>query len=74
MADEELDFVPSPDSPTDLSRREFVALSVAGIAAAATSVSAAELPVVEENVEIKTADGTCDAAFIHPRAARIPAF
>jgi len=52
---------------SDLSRREFVAMSVAaGIAAAAGSGSAAELPVAEKNVEIKTADGTCDAAFIYP--------
>ena len=51
----------------ELSRRDFVALSVAaGLAAAAGSASAAELPVVEQNVEIKTPDGTCDAAFIHP--------
>ncbi len=50
----------------DLSRREFVSLSVAaGIAAAAGSASAADA-VVEKDVEIKTADGTCDAAFIHP--------
>ena len=49
----------------DLSRREFVSLSVAaGIAAAAGSADAAD--AVEKAVEIKTPDGTCDAAFIHP--------
>src|SRR5438445_6444315 len=49
----------------DLSRREFVSLSVAaGIAAAAGSAGAADA-VVEKDVEIKTPDGTCDAAFIH---------
>ena len=40
--------------------------------AAATSASAAELPVVEQNVEIKTADGTCDAVFIHPTTGSHP--
>ena len=74
MTDEKPDHTTNPDSPSDLSRREFVALTVAaGLAAAATSVSAAELPVVEQNVEIKTADGTCDAVFIHPTTGSHPA-
>jgi carboxymethylenebutenolidase len=59
-------------SSSDLSRRDFVALSLAGIAAAAGSASAAELPVVETNVTIKTPDGTCDAAFIHPASGSHP--
>jgi carboxymethylenebutenolidase len=42
----------------------------AGIAAA-SSVSAA-LAVTETNVEIKTPDGTCDAAFIYPNAGLHP--
>ena len=51
----------------DQSRRDFVALSAAvGFAAATGSVSAAQLKVVEKDVEIKAPDGTCDAAFIHP--------
>jgi len=50
-------------------RRDFVALSVAaGIAATAGSAAAAGLDVVETNVDIKTPDGTCDAAFIHPKS------
>jgi carboxymethylenebutenolidase len=54
--------------PGDLARRDFVALSVAaGLAATAGSASAAALDVVETDVEIKTPDGTCDAAFIHPK-------
>jgi carboxymethylenebutenolidase len=61
----------SDEKRNDLSRREFVALSVGGLAAAASSASAAE-PVVAENVEIKTADGTCDAAFIHPKTGAFP--
>ena len=72
MDDEAFDRESDAASPTDLSRREFVALSVGGLAAAATSVSAAELPVVEDNVEIKTSDGTCDAAFIHPKTGTHP--
>ena len=49
----------------DLRRRDFVALSVAaGMSVAALPASAAE--VVEKDVTIKTADGTCDAAYFHP--------
>jgi carboxymethylenebutenolidase len=57
----------------DRSRREFVALSAAaGLAAATGSISAAQPQLVEEDVEIKTADGTCDAAFIHPATGSHP--
>jgi carboxymethylenebutenolidase len=57
-----------PKNDADLARRDFVALSVAaGLAATAASAEAAGLEVVETNVEIKTPDGTCDAAFIHPK-------
>ena len=53
---------------TDLSRRDFVALSLAaGLAAAADNVvSAAELPVEAVDVDVKTPDGVCDTTFIHP--------
>jgi len=51
-----------------IDRRGFVGLSVAvGIAATAAPMSAA-VEVVEKNVDIKTPDGTCDAAFIHPKS------
>ena len=51
---------------SDLSRRDFVAMGLAaGVVAAAAPASAA-MPVVETMVEIKTPDGTCDAAFSHP--------
>ena len=57
---------------SDLSRRDFIAMSVAaGIVAAAGSASAA-MPVVENNVSIKTPDGMCDAAFIHPTTGSHP--
>src|ERR1039458_9701640 len=59
--------------PGDIARRDFVALSVAtGLAATAGSAAAAGLDVVETNVEIKTPDGTCDAAFIHPKTGSHP--
>src|SRR5476649_42218 len=64
------------DEKNDLSRRDFVALSLAaGIAAAAGEqlVSAADLPVTVTNVDVKTPDGTCDAAFIHPTTGSHPA-
>jgi carboxymethylenebutenolidase len=57
----------------DFSRRDFVALSIAaGVAVAAPTARAADAPVVESNVEIKTADGTCDAVFIHPATGSHP--
>jgi carboxymethylenebutenolidase len=61
------------NSTSDLSRRDFVALSVAaGLSAHAGVSSAAALPVVETEVSIKTPDGTCDAAFIHPASGAHP--
>ena len=57
----------------DIGRRDFVALSVAGIAASAGWAAAAGLEVVETNVDIKTPDGTCDAAFIYPKSGSHPA-
>jgi carboxymethylenebutenolidase len=63
------------DSGRELSRRDFVAMSLsAGIAAAAgSSTAGAQMQVVEKNVEIKTPDGTCNAAFIHPATGSYPA-
>lgn len=59
-----------PNNPdelqNDLSRRDFVALSIAAGLAAATGATASAQAVTEKAVEIKTPDGTCDAAFIHP--------
>ena len=73
MAQDSHDQNPDPQTPGDLSRREFVAMSIAaGLAAAAASGSAAELPVVETTVEVKTPDGVCDAAFIHPASGSHP--
>lgn len=73
MADEKLEPNADPDTPDDPSRREFVAMSIAaGLAAAAGSAAAADLPVTETNVEIKMAEGVCDAAFIHPTTGSHP--
>jgi carboxymethylenebutenolidase len=64
---------PKNDTQGDLGRRDFVALSVAaGVAASASSASAAALDLVETDVEIKTPDGTCDAAFIRPKTGSYP--
>ena len=61
-----------PGAAADLSRRDFVALSVAGGLAVATGSAQATLRVVEAEVTIATADGTCDAAFIHPATGSYP--
>ena len=57
----------------DITRRDFVkTTAVAGIAAAAGAALGAQ-QMVETNVEIRTPDGTCDAAFIHPPTGSHPA-
>jgi carboxymethylenebutenolidase len=57
----------------ELTRRDFVTMTVAaGLAAAAGSDVTAQ-QVTEKDVEIKTPDGTCDAAFIHPASGAHPA-
>ncbi|MHB8816245.1 MAG: dienelactone hydrolase family protein, partial [Steroidobacteraceae bacterium] len=43
-----------------------------GLAAAAGVSLAAERDVVEKDVEVRTADGTCDAAFLHPATGTHP--
>ncbi len=51
----------------EITRRDFVSMTVAaGLTAVTGAHASAQQQVVETNVEIKTADGTCDAAFIHP--------
>src|SRR6185503_11096718 len=63
-----------PDTqPSDLSRRDFVAIGLAAGVVAAGMPASAAMPVVETMVEIKTADGTCDAAFSHPTTGTHPA-
>jgi carboxymethylenebutenolidase len=59
----------------DISRRDFVSATVgAGIAAATGTPALGQQRVVETtDVEIKTKDGNCDAAFIHPATGSHPA-
>ena len=56
----------------DLSRRDFVSLTVAAGVVAATGDLSAQVQVVEKDVTITTPDGTCDAAFIHPATGTHP--
>ena len=57
----------------DISRRDFLARSVAaGLVAATSSSFGATLAVIESEVTVKTPDGTCDAAFIHPASGAYP--
>jgi carboxymethylenebutenolidase len=57
----------------EITRRSFVGLAAAGLAAATAVPVDAQQQVVETNVDIKTPDGTCDAAFIHPATGAHPA-
>lgn len=69
MADEQ-----QPKETENLSRRDFVTLSVAaGLAAAAGATGDAQAKVTEMDVQVKTPDGTCDAALIHPATGSHPA-
>jgi carboxymethylenebutenolidase len=59
------------EQASGITRRDFVALSLA--AGLSTRLAyGADLKIVETDVEIKTPDGTCDAAFIHPASASYP--
>jgi carboxymethylenebutenolidase len=74
MSDEPRDQQDQIELASELSRRDFVAMSIAaGIVAAAGGASAADMPVTESDVDIKTPDGTCNAAFIHPTSGSHPA-
>jgi len=60
---------------TAVSRREFgVASLAAGLAAVAGAPAAksAERPLTETDVMVKTPDGNCDAAFVHPTTGTYP--
>ena len=71
--DDKRDSKKPDEALTDLSRRDFIALSVAaGLSAAARSALGAAQPVIEKDVTIKTPDGTCDAAFFHPPTGSHP--
>jgi carboxymethylenebutenolidase len=74
MTDDQKNQPKRDEQSGDIGRRDFVGLSVAaaGLAATAGSASAAGLEVVETNIDIKTPDGTCDAAFIRPKSGSYP--
>ena len=54
------------EDQNNIARRDFVGLTAAVVATAGSASAAAD--IVETDVEIKTPDGTCDAAFIHPKS------
>lgn len=66
------DTPPASNAAADLSRRDFVALSVGAGLAGGPASAAAALRVVDSEVSIKTPDGSCDAAFIHPASGSHP--
>jgi carboxymethylenebutenolidase len=73
MADDHLENENENLLPQEVSRRDFVALSLAaGLVAATGGASEAQHAITETDVTIKTPDGTCDAAFIHPRTGAHP--
>src|SRR5450755_3300479 len=56
------------DDSNKISRREFTALSLAaGVTAAAGASAAAAADMVDTDVEVKTPDGSSEAALIHPK-------
>ena len=70
MADEQ---DPQQESD-DITRRDFVRISIAaGLAVGAGSTAAdAQASVVDTNVDVKTPDGTSDAVFVHPATGTHP--
>ena len=71
MADDNRNYDRNDEQAGRITRREFVALSAAAGLSAGLA-SGADLKIVETNVEIKTPDGMCDAAFIHPASGSHP--
>ncbi len=60
------------DDSGELSRRDLVKLGLATALTASATAAAGAVEVMEMNVEVKTLDGTCDAAFIHPVKGKHP--
>ncbi|MGM9486358.1 dienelactone hydrolase family protein [Ideonella sp. YS5] len=60
-------------SAGEFSRRDFVAVSMAGsLGAGVAGNASAATPVSDQAVTIKTPDGECDALFIHPATGAHP--
>lgn len=72
MRDGEKDQESDDQSPRELTRRDFVALSLAAGLGSSTNVPGSGLTVTERDVEVNTADGACDAVFIHPATRSHP--
>src|SRR4051794_13590803 len=73
MTEENREVGGGESSASDLSRRDFVGWSVAaGPGVKPVPTDAAELPIMEINVDVTTADGVCDAMFIHPTTGSHP--
>src|SRR5262245_42432530 len=61
------------ENASELTRRDFVVLSLAaGVTAAGGAQALAQAQVVETAVTVKTPDGTCDAFLIHPPSGSHP--
>ena len=64
----------APVKAPTLTRRLFNSVSLAtGFFGLTRSASAQGLPLTETDVDIETADGTCDSVFIHPTTGSHPA-
>jgi carboxymethylenebutenolidase len=73
MPNENKDRKPDDAPSRSLSRRDFIAFSLAAELTAATgAASGAQQPVIDTDVDVKTADGVCDAVFIHPAKGSHP--
>jgi len=74
MTDDQRNRPTSDAQPADITRRDFTTLLVGASLAAATiqSASAVGVQLIETDIEIKTPDGTCDAAFIRPKTGSYP--
>jgi carboxymethylenebutenolidase len=62
----------SDSSVTNVARREFVMFSVVAGMGLAAPAGGKDSEIVETDVEVKTADGTCDAVFFHPAKGKHP--
>ena len=73
MTDDQKNQQPNDMPLKDITRRDFAVLVVgAGLAATVPLAAASDLELIETDVEIKTPDGTCDAAFIRPKSGSHP--
>ena len=73
MTDDQKNQPTNDAHPLDITRRDFAALLLgAGLAATVQSAATVGLEVIETDVEIKTPDGTCDAAFTRPKTGSHP--